>query len=162
MKRIHAKILITLVLLLCAVLTLPGIAYAKYQTETSKTLTATLQNRWTPTVKKGPEGIEVTFQTQNTSKTAKTVYFRLEISEYVEEISELSMRCKVGDGDYVTVDHLAMLNEDDTTVYCAMDSTNREITWTLAPGETAEVIIAGTSETGVQNSIQLIARVCGQ
>lgn len=165
MKRVYTHFFIVLALLLCAALTLSGVAYAKYQVETPKTLTATIQNRWTPTVEKtsnSTDGLEVTFQVKNTAKTAKTIAFRLKMSESTADISKLSMRCKVGSGDYVTVNHLAMLNEHDITVYCAMDSTNREIVWTLAPEETAEVTIAGISETGIQNSIQLIARVCGQ
>lgn len=167
MKRIHAKILITLALLLCAALTLPGIAYAKYQTEAPKTLTATLQNRWTPTVEKLTDtttnDLEVTFRVQNTSKTEKTLVLRLQTNEVIEGTTELSVGCKVGRGDYVTVDNLTMLNEATSiNVYCAMDSTNREMTWTLAPGETAEMNITGIKGEGIQNSIQLIARVCGQ
>lgn len=165
MKRVYTQFFIVLALLLCAALTLSGVAYAKYQKETLKTLTANIQNRWTPTVEKtsnNTDGLEVTFQVKNTAKTAKTIVFRLKMSESKAEISKLSMRCKVGSGDYVTVNHLIMLNERDITVYCAMDSINREIVWTLAPEETAEVTIAGISETGIQNSIQLIARVCGQ
>ena len=165
MKRVYTQFFIVLALLLCAALTLSGVAYAKYQKETLKTLTATIQNRWTPTVEKtsnNTDGLEVIFQVKNTAKTAKTIAFRLKMSESTAEISKLSMRCKVGSGDYVTVNHLAMLNEHDITVYCAMDSTNREIVWTLAPGETAEMIITGIKEEGTQNNIQLIARVCGQ
>lgn len=165
MKRVYTQFFIVLALLLCAALTLSGVAYAKYQKETPKTLTATIQNRWTPTVEKtfnNTNGLEVTFQVKNTAKTAKTIAFRLKMSESTAEIPKLSVRCKVGSGDYVSVNHLAMLNEHDVTVYCAMDSTNREIVWTLAPEETAEVTIAGISEIGIQNSIQLIARVCGQ
>lgn len=165
MKRVYTQFFIVLALLLCAALTLSGVAYAKYQVEAAKTLTATIQNRWTPAVDKTPnntDGLEVTFQVKNTAKTAKTIAFRLKMSESKAEISKLSMRCKVGSGDYVTVNHLTMLNEHDITVYCAMDSTNREIVWTLAPEETAEVTIAGISGIGIQNSIQLIARVCGQ
>ena len=165
MKRVYTQFFIVLALLLCAALTLSGVAYAKYQVETPKTLTATIQNRWTPTVEKtsnNTDGLEVTFQVKNTAKTAKTIAFRLKMSESTADISKLSMRCKVGSGDYVTVNHLTMLNERDITVYCAMDSTNLEIVWTLAPEETAEVTIAGISEIGIQNSIQLIAHVCGQ
>lgn len=165
MKRVYTQFFIVLALLLCAALTLSGVAYAKYQKETPKTLTATIQNRWTPTVEKtsnNTDGLEVTFQVKNTAKTAKTIAFRLKMSESTADISKLSMRCKVGSGDYITVNHLTMLNERDITVYCAMDSTNLEIVWTLAPEETAEVTIAGISEIGIQNSIQLIARVCGQ
>lgn len=165
MKRVYTHFFIVLALLLCAALTLSGVAYAKYQKETLKTLTATIQNRWTPAVEKtsnNTDGLEVTFQVKNTAKTAKTIAFRLKMSESTADISKLSMRCKVGSGDYVTVNHLTMLNERDITVYCAMDSTNLEIVWTLAPEETAEVTIAGISEIGIQNSIQLIARVCGQ
>lgn len=165
MKRVYTQFFIVLALLLCAALTLSGVAYAKYQKETPKTLTATIQNRWTPTVEKtsnNTDGLEVTFQVKNTAKTAKTITFRLKMSESTADISKLSMRCKVGSGDYITVNHLTMLNERDITVYCAMDSTNLEIVWTLAPEETAEVTIAGISEIGIQNSIQLIARVCGQ
>lgn len=165
MKRVYTQFFIVLALLLCAALTLSGVAYAKYQVETPKTLTATIQNRWTPTVEKtsnNTDGLEVTFQVKNTAKTAKTIAFRLKMSESTADISKLSMRCKVGSGDYITVNHLTMLNERDITVYCAMDSTNLEIVWTLAPEETAEVTIAGISEIGIQNSIQLIARVCGQ
>lgn len=165
MKRVYTHFFIVLALLLCAALTLSGVAYAKYQKETLKTLTATIQNRWTPTVEKtsnNTDGLEVTFQVKNTAKTAKTIAFRLKMSESTADISKLSMRCKVGSGDYVTVNHLTMLNERDITIYCAMDSTNLEIVWTLAPEETAEVTIAGISEIGIQNSIQLIARVCGQ
>ena len=165
MKRVYTHFFIVLALLLCAALTLSGVAYAKYQKETLKTLTATIQNRWTPTVEKtsnNTDGLEVTFQVKNTAKTAKTIAFRLKMSESTADISKLSMRCKVGSGDYVTVNHLTMLNERDITIYCAMDSTNMEIVWTLAPEETAEVTIAGISEIGIQNSIQLIARVCGQ
>lgn len=165
MKRVYTHFFIVLALLLCAALTLSGVAYAKYQVEAAKTLTATIQNRWTPAVDKTPnntDGLEVTFQVKNTAKTAKTIAFRLKMSESKAEISKLSMRCKVGSGDYVTVNHLTMLNEHDITVYCAMDSTNREIVWTLAPEETAEMIITGIKEEGTQNSIQLIARVCGQ
>ena len=134
--------------------------------ETLKTLTATIQNRWTPTVEKvidtTTNGLVATFRVQNTSTTVKTLVLRMQTNEVIEETTKLSVGCKVGSGDYVTVNHLTMLNEHDITVYCAMDSTNREIVWTLAPEETAEMIITGIKEEGTQNSIQLIARVCGQ
>lgn len=166
MKRAYTQFFIVLALLLCAALTLSGVAYAKYQVETPKTLTATIQNRWTPTVEKvidtTTNGLVATFRVQNTSTTAKTLVLRLQTNEVIEGTTELSVGCKVGSGSYVTVNHLTMLNGDDTTNYCAMDSTNREMTWTLAPGETAEMIITGIKEEGTQNSIQLIARVCGQ
>lgn len=166
MKRVYTHFFIVLALLLCAALTLSGVAYAKYQVEAPKTLTATIQNRWTPTVEKvidtTTNGLVATFRVQNTSTTVKTLVLRMQTNEVIEETTKLSVGCKVGSGDYVTVNHLAMLNEHDITVYCAMDSTNREIVWTLAPGETAEMIITGIKEEGTQNSIQLIARVCGQ
>ena len=166
MKRVYTQFFIVLALLLCAALTLSGVAYAKYQKETPKTLTATIRNRWTPTVEKvidtTTNGLVATFRVQNTSTTAKTLVLRMQTNEVIEGTTELSVRCKVGSGDYVTVNHLTMLNERDITVYCAMDSTNREIVWTLTPEETAEVTIAGISKTDIQNSIQLIARVCGQ
>ena len=107
-------------------------------------------------------GLVATFRVQNTSTTVKTLVLRMQTNEVIEETTKLSVGCKVGSGDYVTVNHLTMLNEHDITVYCAMDSTNREIVWTLAPEETAEMIITGIKEEGTQNSIQLIARVCGQ
>ena len=164
MKRVYTQFFIVLALLLCAALTLSGVAYAKYQKETLKT--PTIQNRWTPTVEKVTDtttnGLVATFRVQNTSTTAKTLVLRMQTNEVIEGTTELSVGCKVGSGSYVTVNHLAMLNEHDTTAYCAMDSTNREIVWTLAPEETAEVTIAGISKIGIQNSIQLIARVCGQ
>ena len=165
MKRVRTHIFI-LLMLLCGALMLGNVTFAKYQTETPRTLTATLQSRWTPAVERVADttsGLVATFRVKNTSTTAKTLAFRLQTNETIERTTDLFVGCKVGSGDYVTVNHLTLLNETiNTTDYCAMDDKNREMTWTLAPGEAAEVTITGKDEKGVQNSIQLIAHVCGQ
>ena len=83
MKRVYTQFFIVLALLLCAALTLSGVAYAKYQVETPKTLTATIQNRWKPTVKEeswtsaNETGATLSFSITNDTSSPKTVTIRL-------------------------------------------------------------------------------------
>lgn len=181
MKRVYTQFFVVLALLLCAALTLPGVAYAKYQTETPKTLTATLQNRWTPTVKSeswttgDATGAVLNFSITNSTASAKTVKIRL-LTDLgpdgtVGTSSDLYIKLNGEAGTAYMSAHsiidmgteLKQAHRDKGYVYCA-DATTQECTWTIAPNTTMQGALinpAWTSDTNFTNT-QLLVTPCGQ
>lgn len=179
MKRVYTHFFIVLALLLCAALTLSGVAYAKYQKETLKTLTATIQNRWTPTVDKeiwtsaNATGATLDFAITNNTNSAKTVTIRLltdlATNETVGTNSELYI--KINEKTAYMSAHsiidmgteLKQAHGDNGYIYCA-DATTQECTWTIAPNTTMQGALinpAWTSDTNFTNT-QLLVTSCGQ
>lgn len=179
MKRVYTHFFIVLVLLLCAALTLSGVAYAKYQKETLKTLTATIQNRWTPTVEKeiwtsaNATGATLSFSITNDTSSPKTVTIRLLTdlapNETVGTNSELYI--KINEKTAYMSAHsiidmgteLKQAHGDKGYIYCA-DATTQECTWTIAPNTTMQGALinpAWTSGTNFTNT-QLLVTSCGQ
>lgn len=179
MKRVYTQFFIVLALLLCAALTLSGVAYAKYQVETPKTLTATLQNRWKPTVKEeswtsaNETGATLSFSITNDTSSPKTVTIRLLTdlapNETVGTNSELYI--KINEKTAYMSAHsiidmgteLKQAHGDNGYIYCA-DATTQECTWTIAPNTTMQGALvnpAWTSGTNFTNT-QLLVTSCGQ
>ena len=154
MKRVYTQFFIVLALLLCAALTLSGVAYAKYQVEAPKTLTATIQNRWTPTVKEeswtsaNATGATLSFSITNDTSSPKTVTIRLLTDLAPNETMGTELKQAHGDKGYI---------------YCT-DATTQECTWTIAPNTTMQGALinpAWTSGTNFTNT-QLLVTSCGQ
>lgn len=181
MKRVYTQFFIVLALLLCAALTLSGVAYAKYQVETPKTLTATIQNRWTPTVKKeswtsaNATGATLDFAITNNTNSAKTVTIRLLTdlapdgtagtnSELCIKINEKTAHMSAHPlADMGTVLQQAHKDKDKEYIYCA-DTSTQELTWTIAPNTTIQGALinpAWTSDTNFTNT-QILVTPCGQ
>ena len=180
MKRVYTHFFIVLALLLCAALTLSGVAYAKYQKETLKTLTATIQNRWTPTVTSGSwtttaAGATLNFSITNSTTSAKTVTIRLLTDLGLDGTAGTSSDLYIKlDGEAETVymsahsisdmgTELKQANGDKIYIYCA-DATTQECTWTIAPNTTMQGALinpAWTSGTNFTNT-QLLVTPCGQ
>lgn len=179
MKRVYTQFFIVLALLLCAALTLSGVAYAKYQVEAPKTLTATIQNRWTPTVKEeswtsaNATGATLNFSITNNTSSPKTVTIRLLTdlapNETVGTNSELYI--KINEKTAYMSAHsiidmgteLKQAHGDKGYIYCA-DATTQECTWTIAPNTTMQGALinpAWTSGTNFTNT-QLLVTSCGQ
>lgn len=179
MKRAYTHFFIVLALLLCAALTLSGVAYAKYQKETLKTLTATIQNRWTPTVDKeiwtsaNATGATLNFSITNNTSSPKAVTIRLLTdlapNETVGTNSELYI--KINEKTAYMSAHsiidmgteLKQAHGDNGYIYCA-DATTQECTWTIAPNTTMQGALvnpAWTSGTNFTNT-QLLVTSCGQ
>lgn len=179
MKRAYTHFFIVLALLLCAALTLSGVAYAKYQKETLKTLTATIQNRWTPTVDKeiwtsaNATGATLNFSITNNTSSPKTVTIRLLTdlapNETVGTNSELYI--KINEKTAYMSAHsiidmgteLKQAHGDKGYIYC-VDATTQECTWTIAPNTTMQGALinpAWTSDTNFTNT-QLLVTPCGQ
>ncbi len=179
MKRVYTQFFIVLALLLCAALTLSGVAYAKYQVETPKTLTATIQNRWKPTVKEeswtsaNETGATLSFSITNDTSSPKTVTIRLLTdlapNETVGTNSELYI--KINEKTAYMSAHsiidmgteLKQAHGDNGYIYCA-DATTQECTWTIAPNTTMQGALvnpAWTSGTSFTNT-QLLVTPCGQ
>lgn len=179
MKRVYTQFFIVLALLLCAALTLSGVAYAKYQVETPKTLTATIQNRWTPTVDKeiwtsaNATGATLSFSITNDTSSPKTVTIRLLTdlapNETVGTNSELYIKIN-GEISYMSAHsiidmgtELKQARGDKGYIYCA-DATTQECTWTIAPNTTMQGALinpAWTPDTNFTNT-QLLVTSCGQ
>ena len=179
MKRVYTQFFIVLALLLCAALTLSGVAYAKYQVETPKTLTATIQNRWKPTVKEeswtsaNETGATLSFSITNDTSSPKTVTIRLLTdlapNETVGTNSELYIKIN-GEISYMSAHsiidmgtELKQARGDKGYIYCA-DATTQECTWTIAPNTTRQGALinpAWTPDTNFTNT-QLLVTPCGQ
>ena len=179
MKRVYTQFFIVLALLLCAALTLSGVAYAKYQVEAPKTLTATIQNRWTPAVTSGSwtttneKGAVLSFSITNDTSSPKTVTIRL--------LTDLAPNGTVGTNSelYIKINEktaymsahpladmgtaLQQARNGKEYIYCA-DATTQECTWTIAPNTTMQGALinpAWTSDTNFTNT-QLLVTSCGQ
>lgn len=179
MKRVYTHFFIVLALLLCAALTLSGVAYAKYQVETPKTLTATIQKRWTPKVREeswtsaNATGATLDFAITNNTNSAKTVTIRLltDLAPVgtVGTNSELYIKIN-GETAYMSAHpiidmgtELKQAHGDNGYIYCA-DATTQECTWTIAPNTTMQGALvnpAWTSGTNFTNT-QLLVTSCGQ
>lgn len=179
MKRVYTQFFIVLALLLCAALTLSGVAYAKYQKETLKTLTATIQNRWTPTVTSGSwtttneKGAVLSFSITNDTSSPKTVTIRLltdlATNETVGTNSELYI--KINEKTAYMSAHsiidmgteLKQAHGDNGYIYCA-DATTQECTWTIAPNTTMQGALVNPAWTPGTNftNTQLLVTPCGQ
>lgn len=180
MKRVYTQFFIVLALLLCAALTLSGVAYAKYQKETPKTLTATLQNRWKPTVEKeiwtsaNKTGATLSFSITNSTTSAKTVTIRLLTdlvpNETVGTNSELYI--KINEKTAYMSAHpitdmgtaLQQAHNGKEYIYCA-DTSTQELTWTIDAGATVQGTLTNAlwgDETNLAEHTQLLVTSCGQ
>lgn len=180
MKRVYTHFFIVLALLLCAALTLSGVAYAKYQVETPKTLTATIQNRWTPTV--NPENWTTTvadatlnFSITNSTTSAKTVTIRLLTDGQVssmDNVLELDITAnEKKQHTTMSVHHLhemgteiQQMHESKEYVYCA-DTSTQELTWTINAGATVQGTLTNAlwgDEKNLAEHTQLLVTSCGQ
>lgn len=180
MKRVYTHFFIVLALLLCAALTLSGVAYAKYQKETLKTLTATIQNRWTPKVNSGSwtttneKGAVLSFSITNDTSSPKTVTIRLLTDGQVsstDNVLELDITANEKKQRTTMSAHhlhemgtaLQQANKSKEYIYCA-DATTQECTWTIAPNTTMQGALinpAWTPDTNFTNT-QLLVTPCGQ
>ena len=181
MKRVYTQFFVVLALLLCAALTLSGVAYAKYQVETSKTLTATIQKRWTPAVNSGnwttadETGAVLNFSITNNTSSPKTVTIRLLTDGLVSSTdNELKLDITANEKKQhimMSAHHLHEMgteiqqtHEGKEYVYCA-DTSTQELTWTINAG--AKVLGTLTNaqwggETNLAEQTQLLVTPCGQ
>lgn len=180
MKRVYTQFFIVLALLLCAALTLSGVAYAKYQVETPKTLTATIQNRWTPTVNSGSwtttneKGAVLSFSITNDTSSPKTVTIRL--------LTDLAPDGTVGTNSelYIKINEktaymsahpitdmgtaLQQAHNGKEYIYCA-DTSTQELTWTINAGATMQGTLTNAlwgDEKNLAEHTQLLVTSCGQ
>lgn len=180
MKRVYTQFFIVLALLLCAALTLSGVAYAKYQVETPKTLTATIQNRWTPTVNSGSwtttneKGAVLSFSITNDTSSPKTVTIRL--------LTDLAPDGTVGTNSelYIKINEktaymsahpitdmgtaLQQAHNGKEYIYCA-DTSTQELTWTINAGATVQGTLTNAlwgDEKNLAEHTQLLVTPCGQ
>lgn len=180
MKRVYTQFFIVLALLLCAALTLSGVAYAKYQKETLKTLTATIQNRWTPTVDKeiwtsaNATGATLDFAITNNTNSAKTVTIRL-LTDLAPDgtagtNSELCIKINEKTA-YMSAHHitdmgtaLQQARKDKEYIYCA-DTSTQELTWSIDAGATVQGTLTNAlwgDEKNLAEHTQLLVTSCGQ
>lgn len=180
MKRVYTQFFIVLALLLCAALTLSGVAYAKYQVEAPKTLTATIQNRWTPTVREeswtsaNATGATLDFAITNNTNSAKTVTIRL--------LTDLGLDGTVGTNSelYIKINEktaymsahpitdmgtaLQQAHNGKEYIYCA-DTSTQELTWTINAGATVQGTLTNAlwgDEKNLAEHTQLLVTPCGQ
>lgn len=180
MKRVYTQFFIVLALLLCAALTLSGVAYAKYQKETLKTLTATIQNRWKPTVKPGnwtttvAAGATLNFSITNSTTSAKTVTIRLLTDSQIRADNPLDLDITINGAEQHTTMSVHHLHEMGTEiqqthegkeyVYCA-DTSTQELTWSINAGATVQGTLTNAlwgDETTLAEHTQLLVTPCGQ
>lgn len=180
MKRVYTHFFIVLALLLCAALTLSGVAYAKYQKETPKTLTATIQNRWTPTVNSGSwmttneKGAVLSFSITNDTSSPKTVTIRLLTDSHIGADNPLDLDITINGAEQHTamsVHHLhemgteiQQMHEGKEYVYCA-DTSTQELTWTINAGATVQGTLTNAlwgDEKNLAEHTQLLVTPCGQ
>lgn len=180
MKRVYTQFFIVLALLLCAALTLSGVAYAKYQKETLKTLTANIQNRWTPTVEKeiwtsaNETGATLNFSITNSTTSPKTVTIRLLTDSQIGADNPLDLDITINGAEQHTtmsVHHLhemgteiQQMHEGKEYVYCA-DTSTQELTWTINARATVQGRLTNAMWIGVENladHTQLLVTPCGQ
>lgn len=182
MKRVYTQFFIVLALLLCAALTLSGVAYAKYQVEAPKTLTATIQNRWTPEVKEEiwtsatATGATLGFAITNNTNSAKIVTIRLLTdlgpdgtvgtnSELYIKINEKTAYMSAHPiTDMGTALQQAHKDKDKEYIYCA-DTSTQELTWTINAGATVQGTLTNAlwgDEKNLAEHTQLLVTPCGQ
>lgn len=180
MKRVYTHFFIVLALLLCAALTLSGVAYAKYQVETPKTLTATIQNRWTPTVNSGSwtttneKGAVLSFSITNDTSSPKTVTIRLLTDSHIGADNPLDLDITINGAEQHTTmsaNHLhemgteiQQMHESKEYVYCA-DTSTQELTWTIDAGATVQGTLTNPVWIDVKDladHTQLLVTPCGQ
>lgn len=180
MKRVYTQFFIVLALLLCAALTLSGVAYAKYQKETPKTLTATIQNRWTPTVKEeswtcaNETGATLSFSITNDTSSPKTVTIRLLTdlapNETVGTNSELYIKINEKKA-YMSAHPITDMgtafqqaHNGKEYIYCA-DTSTQELTWTIDAGAMVQGTLTNPVWIDVKDladHTQLLVTSCGQ
>lgn len=160
MKRGLTHLSIWLILLLGMTLVLSSVTHARYQTEKTKSISFSFQNRWEPAVEPVTDETagELKYRVKNTSQTAKTIVLRLKING---EQAALGMNCSVGGGEYTAVPKLVE-EPDDADIICrAFDAAGREMTWTLSPDETLEVTVTdNNSQTIGEGAVSLTVKCC--
>lgn len=180
MKRVYTQFFIVLALLLCAALTLSGVAYAKYQVETPKTLTATIQNRWTPTVDKeiwtsaNATGATLDFAITNNTNSAKTVTIRLLTDSQIRADDPLDLDITINGAEQHTTmsahhlyemgTEIQQMHESKEYIYCA-DTSTQELTWTINAGATVQGTLTNAlwgDEKNLAEHTQLLVTPCGQ
>lgn len=180
MKRVYTHFFIVLALLLCAALTLSGVAYAKYQKETLKTLTATIQNRWTPTVKEeswtsaNATGATLDFAITNNTNSAKTVTIRLLTDSHIGADNPLNLDITINGAEQHTTmsahhlhemgTEIQQMHESKEHVYCA-DTSTQELTWSINAGATVQGTLTNAlwgDEKNLAEHTQLLVTSCGQ
>lgn len=180
MKRVYTQFFIVLALLLCAALTLSGVAYAKYQKETLKTLTATIQNRWTPMVEKeiwtraNETGATLNFSITNSTTSPKTVTIRLLTDSQIRADDPLDLDITINGAEQHTTMSAHHLHEmgtalqqahkDKEYIYCA-DTSTQELTWTIDVGATVQGTLTNAlwgDEKNLAEHTQLLVTSCGQ
>lgn len=180
MKRVYTQFFIVLALLLCAALTLSGVAYAKYQKETLKTLTATIQNRWTPTVDKeiwtsaNATGATLDFAITNNTNSAKTVTIRLLTDSQIRADDPLDLDITINGAEQHTTmsahhlyemgTEIQQMHESKEYIYCA-DTSTQELTWTINAGATVQGTLTNPVWIDVKDladHTQLLVTPCGQ
>lgn len=180
MKRVYTHFFIVLALLLCTALTLSGVAYAKYQVETPKTLTATIQNRWTPAVNSGSwtttneKGAVLGFSITNDTSSPKTVTIRLLTDSQIRADNPLDLDITINGAEQHTtmsVHHLHEMgtalqqaHKDKEYIYCA-DTSTQELTWTINAGATVQGTLTNAlwgDEKNLAEHTQLLVTPCGQ
>lgn len=180
MKRVYTHFFIVLALLLCAALTLSGVAYAKYQVETPKTLTATIQNRWTPTVKEeswtsaNATGATLDFAITNNTNSAKTVTIRLLTDSQIGADNPLDLDITINGAEQHTTmsahhlhemgTEIQQMHEGKEYVYCA-DTSTQELTWSINAGATVQGTLTNAlwgDEKNLAEHTQLLVTPCGQ
>ena len=180
MKRVYTHFFIVLALLLCAALTLSGVAYAKYQVETPKTLTATIQNRWTPTVKEeswtsaNATGATLDFAITNNTNSAKTVTIRLLTDSQIGADNPLDLDITINGAEQHTTMSVHHLHDMGTAlqqahknkeyIYCA-DTSTQELTWSINAGATVQGTLTNAlwgDEKNLAEHTQLLVTSCGQ
>lgn len=180
MKRVYTHFFIVLALLLCAALTLSGVAYAKYQKETLKTLTATIQNRWTPTVKEeswtsaNATGATLDFAITNNTNSAKTVTIRLLTDSQIRADNPLDLDITINGAEQHTTMSVHHLHDMGTAlqqahknkeyIYCA-DTSTQELTWSINAGATVQGTLTNAlwgDEKNLAEHTQLLVTSCGQ
>lgn len=180
MKRVYTQFFIVLALLLCAALTLSGVAYAKYQVEAPKTLTATIQNRWTPTVEKeiwtsaNETGATLSFSITNDTSSPKTVTIRLLTDSQIGADNPLDLDTTINGAEQHTTMSahpladmgtvLQQVHKGKEYIYCA-DTSTQELTWSINAGATVQGTLTNAlwgDEKNLVEHTQLLVTSCGQ
>lgn len=180
MKRVYTQFFIVLALLLCAALTLSGVAYAKYQVEAPKTLTATIQNRWTPAVTSGSwtttnkKNTILNFSITNDTSSPKTVTIRLLTDSHIGADNPLDLDITINGAEQHTTmsahhlyemgTEIQQMHESKEYIYCA-DTSTQELTWTINAGATVQGTLTNAlwgDEKNLAEHTQLLVIPCGQ
>ena len=172
MQRVRTHIFI-LPMLLCGALMLGSVTFAKYQTETGKTLSAGVRSRWTPVA--GTDSWTMTingaachFTIQNSTSTEKTVAVRVLIGEQESVHSELYIKTTKDGAESSTALEMHHMSDMGSTlqkaygssgyIYCA-DASGKEMTWTISSGGTLEGTIVDpelASVEGLDGNVQIL------